>query len=67
MRNVKVVKVYLNSSKIKSVNELSDRLKNTKIIYNNFDNIENKNSPKLKNLINRINNIFLSKTNCPKF
>ena len=67
MRNVKVVKVYLNSSKIKSVNELSDRLKNTKIIYNNFDNIENKNSPRLKNLINRINNIFLSKTNCPKF
>ena len=62
-----MVKVYLNSSKIKSVNELSDRLKNTKIIYNNFDNIENKNSPRLKNLINRINNIFLSKTNCPKF
>ena len=66
-------KKVLNKPQLKTINltflnDLILGLQDTKFISNQNDhNNDNKNSLENKKFINRINNIFLSKSNCPKF
>ena len=66
MRRSNVKKIILKNPKLNLINNLNDMLQETKFIITKNDN-NNHNTKENKTIINKINNIFISKSNCSKF
>jgi hypothetical protein len=66
MRKSNVRKLIIKNPKLNLINNLNAMLQDTKFIINQNEN-NNHNSKENKKLVNEINNIFISKSNCSKF